>query len=212
MYNVIRKSIIYLWSKKMSHFFSETIKKLRTDKGLSQQELADKMYVTRSTISRWESGHRLPDASMISRLAEVLSVDINLLLSAVEQSEECPDVIMVDDNKIVLSGGLPILQEVMPNASVTGFTKPNDAIEYIKANHVALVFLDIELGTINGLDVCRKMIKVNPRLNVVYLTAYRDYFFDAWSTGACGFMMKPLTAEGVKEQLSRLRYPVSGFS
>jgi len=196
----------------MSHFFSETIKKLRTDKGLSQQELADKMYVTRSNISRWESGHRLPDASMISRLAEVLSVDINLLLSAVEQSDECPNVIMVDDNKIILSGGLPILQEVMPNASVTGFTKPNDAIEYIKANHVALVFLDIELGTINGLDVCRKMIKVNPRLNVVYLTAYRDYSFDAWSTGACGFMMKPLTAEGVKEQLSRLRYPVSGFS
>ena len=196
----------------MSHFFSETIKKLRTDKGLSQQELADKMYVTRSAISRWESGHRLPDASMISRLAEVLGVDVNVLLSAVEQSEECPDVIMVDDNKIILSGGLPILQEVMPNASVTGFTKPKEAIEYIKANHVALVFLDIELGTINGLDVCRKMIKVNPRLNVVYLTAYRDYSFDAWSTGACGFMMKPLTDEGVKEQLSRLRYPVSGFS
>ena len=154
----------------------------------------------------------MPDASMISRLAEVLSVDINLLLSAVEQSEECPDVIMVDDNKIVLSGGLPILQEVMPEASVTGFTKPKEAMEYLKANRVVLVFLDIEMGTISGLDVCRELIKVNPRLNVVYLTAYRDYSFDAWSTGACGFMMKPLTAEGVKEQLSRLRYPVSEVS
>ncbi len=165
------------------------------------------MYVTRATISRWESGNRLPDAMMISRLAKVLGVDVNVLLSAVEQSDECPDVIMVDDNKIILSGGLPILQEVMPNATVTGFTKPKDAIEYIKAKRVVLALLDIEMGTISGLDVCREMLKINPRLNVVYLTAYRDYSFDAWSTGACGFMLKPITAEGVREQLNRLRYP-----
>ena len=76
---------------------------------------------------------------------------------------------------------------------------------------MALVFLDIEMGTISGLEVCREMLNVNPRLNVVYLTAYRDYSFDAWSTGASGFMLKPITAEGVKEQLGSLRYPVRGL-
>ncbi len=196
----------------MSQFFSDTLKKLRTEKGISQQELADKVYVTRATVSRWESGNRLPDAMMISRLAKVLGVDGSILFAAVEQSDDCPNVIMVDDNKIILSGGLPILQEVMPNASVAAFTKPKDAIEYIKANRVALVFLDIEMGTISGLEVCREMLNVNPRLNVVYLTAYRDYSFDAWSTGACGFMLKPLTVEGVREQLSRLRYPIRGLN
>ena len=49
----------------MSMLFADTLKKLRTDKGLSQQALADKMYVTRSTIARWENGIRLPDAAMI---------------------------------------------------------------------------------------------------------------------------------------------------
>ena len=195
----------------MSKNFSETLKKLRSKKGLSQHELADKLFVTRSTVSRWESGHRLPDAVMISRLAKILGVDGSILFAAVEQSDDCPNVIMVDDNKIILSGGLPILQEVIPNASVTAFTKPKDAIEYVKANRVALAFLDIEMGTVSGLDVCREMLKVNPRLNVVYLTAYRDYSFDAWGTGACGFMMKPLTVEGVKEQLGSLRYPVRGL-
>ena len=195
----------------MSQYFSDTLKKLRNKKGLSQLELADRLFVTRSTVSRWESGHRLPDAVMISRLAKILGVDGSILFDAVEQSDECPNVIMVDDNKIILSGGLPILQEVIPNASVTAFTKPKDAIEYVKANRVALVFLDIEMGTVSGLDVCREMLKVNPRLNVVYLTAYRDYSFDAWGTGACGFMMKPLTVEGVKEQLGSLRYPVRGL-
>ena len=195
----------------MSKYFSDTLKKLRNKKGLSQQELADKLFVTRSTVSRWESGNRLPDAVMILRLAIVLGVDGSILFDAVEQSDECPNVIMVDDNKIILNGGLPILQEVMPNASVTAFTKPKDAIEFVKANRVVLAFLDIEMGTVSGLDVCREMLKVNPRLNVVYLTAYRDYSFDAWSTGACGFMIKPLTVEGVMEQLSRLRYPVRGL-
>ena len=58
----------------MSQYFSDTLKKLRHKKGLSQLELADKMYVTRSTVSRWESGNRLPDAVMLYRLSEVLGV------------------------------------------------------------------------------------------------------------------------------------------
>ena len=192
----------------MSILFADTLKKLRAEKGLSQNEIAKRMYVTNVTVSRWESGRRLPDAAMIYRLSEVLGVDINVLLSAAAQSDESPNVILVDDNKIILTGGLPILEEVMPNASVTGFTKPAEAIEYAKANRIVLAFLDIEMGTVSGLDVCRSLIEINPQINVVYLTAYQEYSFDAWSTGACGFMLKPLTAEGVREQLSRLRYPL----
>lgn len=190
----------------MSQFFSDTLKKLRNDKGLLQQELAKKMCVTRSTVSRWESGHRLPDAVMISRLAEVLDVDANILLTAA-QSNERPNVIMVDDRKIILTGGLPILNEVMPNATVTGFTDADEAIAYARTNIVALAFLDIELRNTNGLELCRELLNINPRTNVVYLTAYSEYSLDAWSTGASGFMLKPITPDGIREQLKNLRYP-----
>ena len=61
----------------MPILFAETLKKLRTDKGLSQRELAERMYVTRSTIARWESGSRLPDAVMIFRLSRCLDTDVN---------------------------------------------------------------------------------------------------------------------------------------
>lgn len=195
----------------MSLFFSNTLKKLRMEKGLSQQELADKMYVTRSTVARWEVGRRLPDAAMISRLSGVLGVDVNMLLSAAAQSDDCPNVIMVDDRKLILTGGLPILEEVMPNAAVMGFTNASETVEYAKTNPVALAFLDIELRNSSGLDLCRTLLEINPRTNVVYLTAYSDYALDAWSTGASGFMLKPITPEGVREQLSRLRYPVGGL-
>ena len=190
----------------MNMLFADTLKKLRTEKGLSQNDLAKKMYVTNSTVSRWESGRRLPDVAMISQLSEVLGADVNILLSAAAQSDDQLKVIMVDDNKIILNGSLPILEDVMPNASVTGFTKPSEAIEYAKEHRVSLAFLDIEMGTISGLDVCRELLEINPRTNVVYLTAYSEYSLAAWDTGAIGFMLKPITPEGVKKQLEKLRY------
>ena len=191
----------------MSMLFADTLKKLRTEKGLSQRELAEKMYVTRTAITKWENGNRLPDAAMIKRLSEVLGVDVNTLLSAVAESDECPNIILVDDNAVILNGGLAIIEEVIPNASVTGFTKPSEAIDFAKANSVALAFLDIEMGSVSGLDVCRELLEVNPHTNVVYLTAYGNYSLDAWSTGACGFVLKPITPEGIREQLKKLRYP-----
>ena len=191
----------------MNMLFADTLKKLRTEKGLSQRELSQRLYVTRSTIARWENGNRLPNAAMILRISGVLDIDVNILLAAVTESNELPNVIMVDDNKIVLSGGLAVLEEVMPNAVTTGFVKPADAIEYAKANPVALAVLDIEMGNISGIDVCRELLEINPHTNVVFLTAYPLYAVDAWDTGASGFMRKPLTADGVREQLKKLRYP-----
>ncbi len=193
----------------MSMHFAETMRKLRIERGLSQRELSEKMFVTRPTIARWENGSRLPDAVMITRLSQCLGVDVNTLLNVAAESEESPNVIMVDDRVIILSGGLPVLEEVLPKANVTGFTSPTQAIEFAKANPVSLALLDIELGKTSGFELCRELLNINPRTNVVFLTAYVDYSFDAWSTGASGFMLKPITADGVRAQLKNLRYPFS---
>ena len=191
----------------MTTLLAETLKKLRKEKGFTQAQLGTRVFVNNSTVARWENGTRLPDAAMLVRIADVLGADVKTLLNAAAQSDEHPNVILVDDNKIILNGGLPILEEVIPNATVTGFTKPSEAVEFAKANRVALAFLDIEMGMTSGLDVCRALLAVNPLTNVVYLTAYREYSFDAWDTGAVGFMLKPITTEGVKKQLEKLRYP-----
>ena len=192
----------------MTTRFSRILKKLRTERGFSQIQLAERLFVERSTISRWESGNRIPDNMMIARISKLLDADINILLNAAAESDEFPNVIIVDDTKIILKGGIPVLEAVMPNAVITGFTRPSEAVEYAKINLIALAFLDIELGKTNGLELCRTLLEINPRTNVVFLTSYIGYAFAAWSTGACGFMKKPLTYEGVKEQLKKLRYPV----
>lgn len=192
----------------MSKTFANTLKQLRTERNLSQQQMAELLYVDRSTIAKWENGTRMPDTLLLSRIAECLDIDMQVLLANVELAEEIPNVIMVDDEKIILSGGLPILESVMPNASITGFTKPSDAIKYANSNRIALAFLDIEMGKISGFDLCRELLEINPRTNVIFLTAYMDYSLRAWDTGASGFVLKPLSAEDVRKQLDKLRYPI----
>ena len=196
----------------VNDLFSETLRKLREERGLSQKALGQQLPVTRSTIARWESGLRLPDAAMILRLAEALEVDADTLFRLTDQGEGRPNVILVDDSKAILSDGLAVLEQVMPDAAVTGFIWPLEAVEYAKTNPVALAILDIELGTASGLDLCRTLLDINPRTNIVFLTAYADYSLDAWKTGAGGFMLKPLTPEGVRAQLDKLRYPFSSGS
>lgn len=193
----------------MNNLFAETLRKVREEKGISQRKLGKQMFVNHSTIARWESGARLPDITMIPRLASCLGVDANMLFQLAAQSEESPNVIMVDDNSLILTDGLNVLSEVMPNATITGFIWPLEAIEYARMNRVALAVLDIELGTASGFDLCRTLLDINPRTNIVFLTAYADYSIEAWKTLASGFLLKPLTPEDVREQLKRLRYPFS---
>ena len=53
---------------------------LRTEKGLSQEELAEKLFVTRQAVSRWENGETVPGVETLKLLSKVFDVSINTLL------------------------------------------------------------------------------------------------------------------------------------
>lgn len=59
----------------------ENIKRLREEHSLTQQQLADKLYVSRQTVCRWENGSRCPDLIMAKRLAVELDVSLDELIS-----------------------------------------------------------------------------------------------------------------------------------
>lgn len=59
---------------------AKNIKKLRERKGLTQEELGEKLHVTRQAVSNWETGKNQPDIEMLISLAEMLEVDIKELL------------------------------------------------------------------------------------------------------------------------------------
>ena len=68
---------------------NENIRNLRKAKGLSQEELAIKLHVVRQTVSKWEKGLSVPDASMLIELAEELDASVSTLLGETVP-EECP--------------------------------------------------------------------------------------------------------------------------
>ena len=195
----------------MSNHFGETLRTLRTEKNMSQQQLAQRLFVNRSSIANWENGRRIPDLILITRLARLLNVDVSVLTDAANTDPDSPEVIIIDDEAILLSGAIPVLSEVMPRATITGFLKPSEAVDYAKETMISIAFLDIEMGKHYGIDICRTLMEINPLTNVIFLTSYPDYAVDAWNTAASGFLVKPLSAEGVKEQLEKLRHPVRGL-
>lgn len=194
----------------MSKSFADILKQIRTEQGLSQQQLADKLFVDRSSVANWESGRRVPNALLITRIAETLGVEIGTLMTSVNDEQEArPRVIVLDDEKIILRGEMATLEKVMPNALISGFTNTDDAITYAKSNNIRIIFSDIDMGDVNGIELSKEFLKINPRTNIIFLTAYADYSMDAWTTGASGFMVKPITEESLRKQLEHLRYPVN---
>ncbi len=195
----------------MTDSFSENLRRIRNEKGMSQQQLAEKIYVDRSSIARWENGMRIPDLTLISRLSRCLGVEVSDLLPDTTSVNETPVVILVDDEKTILTGMLRTLSETLPGAEIMGFTKPSEALEFARRNQVSIAFLDIEMGRVNGLDLCERLMEINSRTNVVYLTAWPDYSLRAWKTGASGFLIKPPEKEEILAILPNLRHPVGGL-
>ncbi|MBQ2915366.1 MAG: helix-turn-helix transcriptional regulator [Clostridia bacterium] len=59
---------------------SNSIKKLRQEKKLSQEELAEKLYVTRQAVSNWENGKTQPDIDTITKLANIFDVSVERII------------------------------------------------------------------------------------------------------------------------------------
>ena len=63
----------------------DVIFELRTKKGLSQDELAEKLYVTRQAVSRWETGETVPNTETLKLLSRLFDVSINTLMGSPRQ-------------------------------------------------------------------------------------------------------------------------------
>ena len=64
--------------------FNEKLQELRKQKGLTQEELSEKLYVSRTAISKWESGRGYPNIESLKAIAKFFSVTVDELLSTDE--------------------------------------------------------------------------------------------------------------------------------
>ena len=71
---------------------SDNIKYLRKEKGLSQEDFANRLNVVRQTVSKWENGLSVPDAEMLVKIATELDTTVNILLDTTTKTEQNSDL------------------------------------------------------------------------------------------------------------------------
>ena len=76
----------------------EILLKLRTQAGLSQEELSQKLFVTRQAVSRWETGETIPNTDTLKQLSKLYNVSINTLLGSPRKLIcQCCGMLLEDD-------------------------------------------------------------------------------------------------------------------
>jgi transcriptional regulator with XRE-family HTH domain len=73
--------------------FKTVFKELRLSVGLSQDEMAKKLGVSRSTIGMYETGARKPDSEMLEKIADMFNIDIDYLLGRTQKTTLLPETI-----------------------------------------------------------------------------------------------------------------------
>ena len=68
----------------------DNIKTARKNKCMTQEELAERLNVVRQTVSKWEKNLSVPDADLLEKLADILNVDVHILLGAEKSQVETP--------------------------------------------------------------------------------------------------------------------------
>lgn len=117
----------------------------------------------------------------------------------------------VDDERIALQGLVDSIREAAPMAEIYSFRFPEDAAAEMEKHPCDVAFVDVEMSTLNGISLSGKLKELNPEVNIIFATGYKEYYSDAFSLHASGYIVKPVTSEKVREELDNLRYPVKNI-
>ena len=190
-----------------SESFGQKIRQRRLELSMTQQQLADMMFVSRRTIINWESGNSLPDISMLSRLADHLDLGTLELIDEMAPPENRPIVIAVESNEIILKGFTQLMVDTLPDADVYGFDRMSEALHFCTGHKVSVAFINVELQGESGMMLAKILRNEAPKTNVVFMAKNLDSTADAWKLHASGYVLLPLTASKIREEIENLRYP-----
>lgn len=118
--------------------FAERLIKLRKKRGLTQEELADKLGVSGQAVSKWETGNSMPDVALLGQLAHVLGVTVDDLLGIEPEKkvelEEKTDVSSRVIHVAVESAEGDQIKLNLPFALVKAFVKKDGSIPMMVQN------------------------------------------------------------------------------
>lgn len=118
-------------------------------------------------------------------------------------------ILVVDDEPNILEGETQLIRRCVPQAEVFAFSSSLEAAAWVERNPAEIAFLDLQMPDLHGITLAWRLKESCPRLNIIFVTAYPDYYQPAIQLRASGYLLKPLEEAAVLEELENLRYPVA---
>ncbi|MDU1891485.1 MAG: LytTR family DNA-binding domain-containing protein [Dysgonomonas sp.] len=97
--------------------------------------------------------------------------------------------IIVDDEPIAREGIKKLVKPISQLELLNSFNSAKAASEYMETNHVDLIFLDIQMPGINGIEFARSIPK---HTLIIFTTAYSEYALDSYEVDAIDYLVKPI--------------------
>lgn len=118
-------------------------------------------------------------------------------------------IFVIDDEPDVLEALCEAIAEAAPGAEICHFRRGQAALEAAaeKDRSPDVVFSDIQMPDMNGLQLAAAMKKAAPDARIVFITAYSQYALEAWKRHVHGYLIKPVTAEDIRDTLDNLHIP-----
>lgn len=108
----------------------------------------------------------------------------------------------VDDEMYMLDEITEILRRVRPNGEVFTFQSPVQALKAANHQQVDVAFLDIQMGSMTGLELAVQLKKLQPDIHIIFVTGYREYAVQAFKMHATGYLLKPIIEEDLIRELT----------
>ena len=110
-------------------------------------------------------------------------------------------IVCVDDEPLAVEDTMGICKTLSADISAKGFIKVNEALEWIQSNPVDIVLLDIDMPEMNGITLAARIKQINPDTVILFLTAYKEYAFDAFQVHPSGYLLKPVLPELLQKEI-----------
>ena len=150
--------------------FNEKLQELRKQKGLTQEELAERLYVSRTAVSKWESGRGYPNIGTLKAIAALYSVTVDELLSGeelltiAEHEQKRKETYLRDvafgllDISVAMLLFLPLFgQPAEGGVAAVSLLSLTDVAPYMRLLYLIFVVLSVVLGVCTlGLQNCRQ--------------------------------------------------------
>jgi two-component SAPR family response regulator len=110
---------------------------------------------------------------------------------------------LIDDEELALDLLDIMLKEIGGVTVVGKFSRAAEALHEMARLEADLVFLDIEMPGMNGLAAAERLLSANPRMTIVFVTAYQHYAIDAFDLEAMDYLLKPISSSRLLKALDR---------